>query len=82
MRQDDVNITGDCGKNETEPILVLSWPKKGPLYVFTMEFEKLDRASLSSNSTNMTSWKVHLAFNVTLKNNSKLNFPLGKLYLF
>ena len=84
MHQDGVLISGNCGLNEAVATLVLSWPKKDPLYVFTMEFKRLEAASPSSNVTsNMTSWMVPMiTFNVTLKNNPNLNFPLGKLYLF
>ena len=76
---DDVQILGDCGINETEAKLVISWPKKELFYQMAMEFSKVAAATASSN---MTSWMVRMiTFNATLQNNTDFKNPSGKMCL-
>lgn len=71
--RDDVSIKGDCGIGKTSSRLVLSWPKKKPLYELTMMFEELVAVSANSNKT---MWEMSMiAFKATVKGNGAfLNF--------
>ena len=64
---DHVNVTGDCGVDNSSSRLVLSWPKKKPLYKLAMMFERLVAVSEKSNKT---TWEMRkITFNATIKGN-------------
>ena len=63
--RDDVTVSGDCGIDNTSSRLVLSWPKKNPLYELAMVFER----SVSEKS-NKTMWDMRkITFNATIEGN-------------
>ncbi|XP_073255400.1 lysosome-associated membrane glycoprotein 5-like [Porites lutea] len=78
--RDDVSVKGDCGIGKTSSRLVLSWPKKKPLYELTMMFEELVAVSANSNKT---MWEMSMiAFKATVKGNGAfLNFSGNDTYV-